>query len=338
MYLPTHRSATPPHMREDELRFKKLARKASDILDNIDKHDPFNAKFATKCAALQSDEKFWKDRTEAILVCAGADQFETYDLTLETDEYVAVDNHYHLAAIYGLLEDSVPFSVLAVAQDRVLLFSGDNYGLTLTDHEVFSDAAYKRDDKHDNDKYLYEAERHRNFLHVDKKFFASADKKSPLILAGVESDVAEYRSLSKHPRILDQAILGNYGPDSAPELFSASEGIVTEEVIEANHRKRLANYQRLRYDPNLASDDVVNIEDAAEKGRVDTLLIGMSRTTTDSVNDVVEPIRKITFPDELESQVIDHLAELVRSQDGHIITVSQDQLPDSSPLYALYRY
>jgi hypothetical protein len=170
------------------------------------------------------------------------------------------------------------------------------------------------------------------------KFFASADKKSPLILAGVESDIAEYRSLSKHPHILNQAIYGNYGPDSAPELFSVSKSIVGEEVIEAAHHRRLADYQRLRYDSTLASDEVANIEDAAEKGRVDTLLIGMSRITTDSVNDAVEPIRKITFPDELESQVIDHLAELVRSQGGHIIVINQDQLPGVSLLYALYRY
>jgi hypothetical protein len=334
IYLPTHRAATPPHMREDELRFKNLAEKASDILNNIDKHDPFNFTFAAQCAGLLKNELFWEDRTEGVLVCASPGQFDVYDLTMPTDEYVAVDHHNHLTPVYGLIEDMTPFHVLAITQDGAFLFAGDDYNLELVEHELFLNPHHAK-----NETHIYEAERHRYFKGVDESFFAKSDKKLPLILAGVNADVAKYRSLSNYPRILDQYITGSYGSESAHELFPAGVRIVDEQVVEAKHQEKLADYQRLKHENSeLASDEVANIKDAAEKGRVDTLLIGMSRSTMDTVDDSVEPAKKIIFPDEIESQAVDYLARMVWSQQGHVINIHEDQLPGSSLLYALYRY
>lgn len=327
MYLPAHRSPTPPHMREDEARFKKIAHRALGILDNIDKHDSFNKRFAEWCDQLLGDESFWKERAGSVLLCAQDSQFEIYDLPMDTDEYVAVDDHYHFAPVYGILEDHTPFFVLAISQHDSFLFEGDEYGLELTMQNSSSDIVHT------------DAGHHPYFRRVAMEFFSKLDTNLPLILAGVSSDIAEYRSLNDYPHMLDQSIAGSYGSDSRTELFTAGWQIVSDNIIEAKHRERLADYRRLIGEKSpLASDDIANIKDAAAYGRIDTLFVGMSSYTTDTIEDSVEPAKKILFPDEIESEVIDLMTQKVWGQHGHIMNINEDQLPGSSLMYALYRY
>lgn len=327
IYMPAHRSATPVHMREDETRLKKLTHRASGILDTIDKHAAFNKTFAKQCEKWLSEESFWKERAGSILLCAQGGQFEIFDLPIDTDEYVAVDDHYHLAPVYGLLEDSTPFYVLALTIRNAYLFVGDEYGLELTMQNSKDDIVNT------------EAGHHPYFRRVAIEFFAKLDKSIPLILVGVSDNLTRYRSLNDYPRLLDQAISGSYGPDDADKLFAAGRKIVNKSIVEARHKERLTNYHNLIGEGSeRASNDIANIKDAAEHGRVDTLFIGMSRVTTDTVEDLLEPTKKIVFPDEIESQVIDRISQTVWSQRGHIMNITEDQVPSSAVLHALYRY
>ena len=327
IYLPAHRSATPPHMREDEIRFKKLIHRASGILDTINKHDSFNKAFAERCNQLLSDESFWKERAGSVLLCAQDGQFETYDLPMDTDEYVAVDDHYHLAPVYGMLEDSTSFYVLAITQHNAFLFVGDEYGLHLAMQNNKDDVVHT------------EAGHHPYFRRVAMEFFSKVDNSLPLILAGVSDDITEYRSLNDYPHILDQTISGSYGPDNGNELFTEGWKIVSQNVVEARHEEQLADYKRLTGERSeRASNDIANINDAADYGRIDTLFINMSSNTADTIEDSVEPTKKITFPDEMESQVIDRMTLKVWNRDGHIINITDDQVPSPALLHALYRY
>ncbi len=330
MYLPAHRAATLLHIREDRVRFKNLVRKASDILNNIDKYDPFNVEFAKQCTNLSSQDSFWKDRTETMLICARPGELKVYDVPMAADEYVAVDDHYHLAPMYGLLSDSTPFYVVAITQDSALLFEGDEYDLHFVKQQ-----SYQAKDSNS----IHETDRKRYFRHIHEGLLADVDRDRPLILAGTSGDVADYRPLINYPFILDQYISGHHDEHSAHDLFPTAVRIVNEKVVEPKRQEYMAAHQQLRNDKSeLASDEIVSIKNAAENGRIHTLVVGMSRMTTDTVDDLVRSVRKIAFPSEIECQAIDDLARKTWNQHGRIVNMDVEQLPGSHLAYALYRY
>ena len=101
----------------------------------------------------------------------------------------------------------------------------------------------------------------------------------------------------------------------------------------------MTTHQQLKNDKSeLASDELADIKDAAENGRIHTLVVGMSRVATDTVDDLVKSVRKIVFPSEVECQAIDELARKTWSQHGRIINMNIEQLPSPHLAYALYRY
>ena len=87
-------------------------------------------------------------------------------------------------------------------------------------------------------------------------------------------------------------------------------------------------------------DGFAAIRDAAEQGRIDKLLIGTLRYTTDTVRDNTEPVPVITFPEPEPSQAIHDIASRVWNASGTIIPIDQAKLAHlrALPMLATYRY
>src|SRR6266540_5468550 len=131
IYAPMHITASPPHMTENQIRLKNLTHKAADILRTDYQHA---GKRMAELLQAQVDSylnnlEFWEHQTEGLLLCADSQQVQTFHLPIDTEEYVAVDNCYHLAPVLALLDDEQSFYVLAVAQHNPKLFAGSMYGL-----------------------------------------------------------------------------------------------------------------------------------------------------------------------------------------------------------------
>lgn len=361
IYLPSHRYASPPNMTEDQIRFKNLARKAIALLEQQDKHHDFIGEFREKAQALMDSTGFWENLTESMLICASPGSFEYFHLPIDSDEYVAVDDHFHLTPVIGLMSDMSEFYVLTVAQQEPTLFKGDMYelkheGLELpkTIEEALNiDELQKQDLQfnvtrapkgamyhgHGGTKDMANNDRHKFFRLIDSMVCYEIDTKLPLILAGTENEIAEYCEHTQHPNVLKEHIEGSYNPDDFIKLHKQALRIMQEEIISKKHDEALEEFNRMHgQSPERTAIDLEELEDAAETGKVDTLLVGMSRKTRDTVRDNMDEVPKLVFPAEEDNQRVDHIARQVFTQSGKIVNLFQDQMPEQKLALAINRY
>lgn len=361
MYVPTHRSATPPHMTEDQIRFKNLIHKAVDIITNREDGRDVQKQLCDQLEALLDDKNFWEHQTEGMLVCARPGRTTMFHLPIDTEEYVAVDTHYHLAPVFGLLHDAQDYYVLAVAQHAPAFYKGDMYELHPTKLELPKtvEEGLRIDEMNQKSeqqrsaggdtggfngrggaKNPAEEERQRFWRMLDQLILNKANTTHPLILAGVESEISEYREQSHYPHILQSAITGSFSGANPHDLFAATQEVVRTEIVQKDHEQVVEQFQRLAgQNEERVGRTIAAISDGAQDGRIDTLLIAMIRITTDTIRDDKRAVPVITFPEvEESSQALHDIANTVWSAGGQIVSIEQDAMPDRLAVAAIFRY
>jgi hypothetical protein len=106
---------------------------------------------------------------------------------------------------------------------------------------------------------------------------------APLVLMGVENEVAIYRRVNTYSRLLEKAIHGS--PDGlAPQVLHTRAREIVTQTFSEPLQKALAEFQKQR-DKGRVSFDLAVIETAAHEGRVSDLLICESTANADSDED-----------------------------------------------------
>ncbi|HXR50234.1 MAG TPA: hypothetical protein VN778_04375, partial [Verrucomicrobiae bacterium] len=130
IYLPLHTTASPPHISENQIRFKNLVHRAKQQLSAHGTGQEVAKALEARLAELHDDLAFWEAGKPGLLICAAPEVMEMFYLPIDTEEYVAVDNHFHIAPVLGLLHDARDFYVLTLAQRNPKMYRGTLYGLT----------------------------------------------------------------------------------------------------------------------------------------------------------------------------------------------------------------
>jgi len=356
-----HITASPPHMTENQIRLKNLTHKAADILRTDYQHA---GKRMADLLQAQVDSylnnlEFWEHQTEGLLLCADSQQVQTFHLPIDTEEYVAVDNCYHLAPVLALLDDEQSFYVLAVAQHNPKLFAGSMYGLCEMEVDLPKSltSALNIDERNQKAEHTQarggsvgfngrggardprQDERLRFFRIIDEVACTATERGLPLILAGTESELAEYRSVSRHPRVLEQSIVGSFSGAKAHDLFAAAYTIIRNQLILTRRQQIVQTYTRLKGTrKERVTEDPIAIAEAAKQGRVETLLIALRRNTADTIRDTAKAVERITFPRDELSAMINKTANAVAQASGRIVNIDTNALATPSPVMALLRY
>jgi hypothetical protein len=165
-------------------------------------------------------------------------------------------------------------------------------------------------------------ERHEEYL---KHFFKEVDEgvhhillgqNAPLILAGVQEEVALYRPVNSYPRLMKQAVLGSPDAYEPNELHDRALEIARE-IPPPPLEKALEQLKEV-FGTKLAVSDRDEIVQRAEEGRVADLLLGEeSGPQADLLN----------------------LAALKTLQHrGQAFTVKKSMLPPKTDAVAILRY
>jgi hypothetical protein len=363
IYLPTHRNASPAYKNEDEIRLKNLLYKAEDIFNASTDGRNFLPEFIDKIhQMLITTQPFFEKQTEGLLVCARPGLFNSFRLTIDVEEFISVDDQFHLAPIFGLINDLREYYVLVIAQHRPALYKGDNYGLYATNVELplSLEAALKIDESGKNNKkqqFSYRGTRGYNGRGGDKDIEANdklkywrlidqtimdnhqINKKLPLILAGIENEIFDYRELSKYPNILNIHIEGSYGGVNPHELFAKS-WIAMQDSISFEHNQLVEEYKELwGSSPGLVSSDLDSILSLASKGRVKKLLLGLMRNTADNIRESNDQLPLISFPSIEVDRTLNKIARAVMDTGGQIFNIDRKDMPvKDSLVLATMRY
>lgn len=362
IYLPTHRAATPPNMTEDQIRCKNLIHAACLRLKELGDTSGLEQLLHDELELLQSTIEFWEGLCDGLLLCAQPDQIKLYYLPIDTEEYVAVNDHYQLAPVLGLLSDLPEYYVLTVAQHKPVLLQGDMYNLRATSITLpesievglnIDEMTQKGEQQRSSEggvaasyngrgsaKNPAENERQRFWRLLDQIICDKTDTKLPLILAGVDNDVSEYRSATHYPRITESHLSGNYNSAKLNELFAVAVSAVRRELIWPSHQAAVEAYRRAKgQTANQALHKPVQIIQAAQTGRVETLLLASVRYTTDTIRDNTEPVPLLIQPPELSASEVHETAYQVWKTGGQIINLEAGEFPEAGlALVATLRY
>jgi hypothetical protein len=164
-------------------------------------------------------------------------------------------------------------------------------------------------------------DKEENLLH----FFREVDKgvhnvlkdgAAPLVLAGVEYEVALYRRVNTYPRLLEAAVYGS------PESFGSELHARALQIVEQHSpeplRSALAQFERYRGSTRV-SFDVEQTLQAAHFGRVANLFLRRDNSGSDD--------------DKINGAAIQTLLH-----GGQVFVLNQEQMPDGAALAALMRY
>jgi hypothetical protein len=363
MYIPMITSASPPHMSENQLRLKNTFTKAIQTLKKEHGSGSLASQLREQLDKALNDYHFWEDQTEGLLVCASPNAIRMFHLPIDTEAYVAIDDIYHLAPVLALVHDAVSYYVLSIAQHEPKLFSGDMYDLTEVSlglpHDIkqalhldeanprgeqsrsasgsqtsstsFNGRGSGRDPRDDM--------RVQFFRHIDHLICNATDTTLPLILAGTDSEIAEYRSISKYPHLLGQAITGSLSGVKTHDVKDKALRIIQHNLIAARHDEAIQSFQQLQgTQPKLTATDSRAISAATEQGQVGTLLINFSRTTADTVRETTKQVQRLTFPRPHISKLINKVAHFVEKGSGTIVNVESPLLSKDAAMAAILRY
>jgi hypothetical protein len=363
IYIPLEVSAAPPHITENQIRFKNLIHKATEELKSSNDTSGLSEQLCNLLDTHIDDLEFWKAAGKALLICAAPSQIKMYDLPVNSEEYVSVDTSFHLAPILALVGDAKDFYVLALAQQRPRIYKGDMYGLSEMENILPASMreALGIDEPNQQSENQGSAsgssmntggfngrggardpqnmDRLRFFHLIDKILHDKLDRELPLILAGIDSETAEFREMSKYPNILHATIAGNQTESQTRDLFEKAYSIVLQELIQPEHAAALEEYERLAgANPDRVARDTESIISAAEQGRVDKLLAQLLRHTADTVQDSTTPEFRISFPEAAHSKTLNNLATRVWQMSGKVFSLLPQEMPGGNLMVARLRY
>jgi hypothetical protein len=143
---------------------------------------------------------------------------------------------------------------------------------------------------------------------------------APLVLAGVEPEVALYRRVNSYPHLMERAIPAAFGGVKPGELYARAQEIVREHSI-GPLQKALAQFERLR-NAGRVLFEVKAILNDAQDGRIAQLFL---REDAEARGD--------DGADLLNQAALETLVH-----GGQVFVLKPEQSPDKAPAVAVLRY
>lgn len=369
IYLPTHRSY--PDNQQDGIRFKHLVRSAEDALCKAYPGRDVR-QTVERLRSLQEDANFWATNpAEGVAVLASPVRFDVLKLPRPVAERVEVGETFHVKPLIRYIQSADRFQVLGVSRERVAVFDGNRYemhpldvpGLPLTMEEALgsevdervrrfhtgggpASAVYGGRGAHgvaishgqDSRKEEILPDVHRFFRAVDREVLDRVSDPTglPLIPAGTDDNLAEFRAVSKNRFVAADGIHGDWTHWTLPEIRDRAW-----KVLEKHYLDRLA---RIREDygtaaaRKLATGDLIEAAKAAAEGRVGTMLIDADKTLPGSIDLANGNLRPAGPADTHPGDMLDDLAELGLRHGSTVTVVPADQMPTKTGLAAIFRF
>jgi Bacterial archaeo-eukaryotic release factor family 3 len=275
---------------------------------------------------------------KAMMVLRSPEVFHGYWLRGLQKEVVDAGDRFHLRPLFAAMSREQSFYLLALSQGSVRLFSStmfhaDEIQLPGTVPRNIRDWMNTRQPDHMMDNrsaggpsvgsmkgvmFGTSADREKHDEYV-RHFFKEIDHAvhttlregaAPLVLAGVETELAMYRRLNSYPHLFDQEVHGSPDGLPLPDVLDRARDLVGRAPSEAL-RKALADLER-----RPVAHDAAEILNMAREGRVGELLI----------------------PEDTEDDRLDLAALEVLRHGGRVFAVNPAEAPGNSGVAAILRY
>ncbi len=361
IFLPTQRAGK--EVEQNPIRFKNRLREAEERLQANGLRTPDVAAILEPAQKLLLDGHFWRNQSDGLAVFRAPDVFHYYRFPLQFEELTVVADRFHLKPMLPLLGGDARFYVLAISQDEVRLLQGTRYSVNRIDLKSapgslaealrfdlpqkqlqFHSEAPPRVGKRDA-VFFGTGAADPDVKNAILRYFQQVDRglqdvlrheRAPLVLAGVDYLFPIYREANTYPHLLDGRIVGNPEEINAEELHRRALAIV-QPYFQKSQYEAAAKCQEL-LGTGLASNNLQEIVTAAYYGRVESLFVaigtqqwGTFDPSTNTVNWHEE-----AKPD--NEDLLDFAAIHTLTSGGAVYPVAPEEVPDQSPIAAVFRY
>lgn len=361
IYLPTHPDSSPLHRQEDQTRFKNLIRTAQEHW-HAEQSDEAIFNSYNQLMEKLDDSAFWQQTTEGMAIFISPTEYSIYHLPISSQERVCIDDSYDITPLLMVMAYDQPYYLLALAMHNTKLFYGDMYGLepvaidfptspedALNIDEMFSgshtirnqntagsSAAHGQGDS--NGAGREERLHYLRLIDTMINDSTALDSSLPVLVAATDNEAGDYRHLSKLPSLIHAYIQGNHTQSTLSELHKLAWPIVQTEVSLKQATEMVEEFQE-REGIEKSSRHLRDIMEAAKMGRIKTLLVGMTKKTTDTVSDAIHAAAPVlTFAKQYDRDHIAQLVKIVMAQGGTILGINHELLPAKVTVAAIYRY
>ncbi len=362
LYMPTHR--THPENKQDSIRYKNLVKQ---VRESVTEKFPTADidKLVAPFEALAMDQEYWSHAGEGLAVLGSSEHFEVIRMQLPVEALVMVADSFHTKPLQRILQSTDRYHVLSLTLDAIQLYEGNRYSL----HEIdLSDdfpktmeAALGKEltEKHSTVASYGGVSGNSSNMHhgqggkkeeVDndaERFFRvisnavyerySNPEGIPLIIATLPEHHSLYKEVDKNPFLLPKGIDINPEAVSIEKLTELSWGVM--QPVYLKKLETLAEKYNQVKSKGLGSDSMDEVLEAAEAGRVETILLEAHRVIADRLRnketgtyemaDSTQPV--------LDDQ-LDDLGELVQKMGGTVVIMPKDQMPSQTGIAAIFRY
>lgn len=299
-YIPTDKIAGR-EVRQSSIRLKNLLHKAQNELARTGRRSPQMMERFKLVEALLGNEEFWTHQDEGLALFLSPTTWQYYRLPMHFEEKLVVNSRFYLLPLMGLIPYQLSFFALAISQNHVRFFRGDQNKIEqLRPRNMpanLSEATWFREPDNKLLQFRQSASNGGNtragnyhghgddtrqadpelaiFLREVDRAIAPYFRKNhdPLVLVGIEPTTGLFRKITSCHNVFPKII------HEKPELLSGQQihgrvAELLEPMLERPIREATEKYLQLAgSNPSRAVTDPAQILEAAGLGRIETLLV-----------------------------------------------------------------
>jgi Bacterial archaeo-eukaryotic release factor family 3 len=359
--IPT--DARTPTPKRDALVFKNALRTAARRLQASGMAQHEAEAFVQPLRELSESGQLWSERSLGLAVFSAGQPESTlyFHLPFTVPEVVIAGKRFYYKPLLAALHSTPRFFTLALSlkgaqlhefnagAERLVPLPGVPRGVAgMPAHEDLDAQRHARSftrntargpltsHSHGAGDIDHEARNTRYFQRVAQAVAeALADDSAPLVLAGVERDVAQYRAANTYAHLAPDAIIGSpllrTAGDLRTEAASLLAGLMNESAVRA-----LARYREANNTPRVTRSAKAIVR-AAHDGRIDTLFVAQDFDKWGRFDPGTYHVRIHPLPQPGDVSLLNLAAEYTLRHHGQVFLLPRAKLPRSAPMAAILR-
>jgi hypothetical protein len=267
---------------------------------------------------------------KALAVYCAPEFCRVFHLRRSVQESITVANHFLIKPLIPALQEDRPFYVLALSQKHIRLLRCTDES---SEEVEIPPAVLQFPQSEDNvlqlDHFYKQVSEGVTALLRDRH------DDSPLVIAGVEYEIATFRKVNVYPHLVHDVVHG--APDSLKggELHKRALEAVRS-FFDAPLRTALARYEEAG--PQRSSTTVKDIVKASFEGRVLDLILAEGAQYMGVFDDTTYGVKGHKKPVAGDEDLLNAAALQTLLHAGQVFIVQASQIPHGAPAVAVYRY
>jgi hypothetical protein len=272
IFIPAHSSGVEVNNLHDAILLKNNVQSARKILLEKGLQQRTADAILKPAFDLVDDREFWNSQSEGLAVFIAEGFFKFVKLPFKVKEKLYVNSTFFITPLLPMMSEDEHFFLLLLSKKDANIYRGDAFGMELLEIEGLPngiedvihfeeknerqlmrragggagrDAISGGGNYHGHGSGLAdEPEYISQYLkEVDQTLWVEllANEKAPLILAGTEGIIGQFRTISKYKNVVESMLSGNFDHEDKNSLFQKVKGIAAP-IFEENTKKALKTY------------------------------------------------------------------------------------------------